>query len=79
MDGWMDWLIDWLAACQAADATAAGCCVSLPKQLSALRTFYLGILKAMLKKTWDSASLRTETLRENMGQCKSEGQDFKRE
>jgi hypothetical protein len=26
-----------------------------------------------------SASLRTETLRENMGQCKSEGQDFKRD
>jgi hypothetical protein len=26
-----------------------------------------------------SASLRTQTLRENMGQCKSEGQDFKRD
>jgi hypothetical protein len=26
-----------------------------------------------------SASLRTEILRENKGQCKSEGQDFKRD
>jgi hypothetical protein len=26
-----------------------------------------------------SVSLRTETLKENMGQCKSEGQDFKRD
>jgi hypothetical protein len=26
-----------------------------------------------------SASLSTETLRKNMGQCKSEGQDFKRD
>jgi hypothetical protein len=26
-----------------------------------------------------SASLRTKTLRENMGQCKSEGQEFKRD
>jgi hypothetical protein len=26
-----------------------------------------------------SARLSTETLRENMGQCKSEGQDFKRD
>jgi hypothetical protein len=26
-----------------------------------------------------SVSLRTETLRENMGQCQSEGQDFKRD
>jgi hypothetical protein len=26
-----------------------------------------------------SASLRIETLGENMGQCKSEGQDFKRD
>jgi hypothetical protein len=26
-----------------------------------------------------SASLRTETLTDNMGHCKSEGQDFKRD
>jgi hypothetical protein len=50
---------------------AAGCCVSPPEQLSALRTLYIGFRKAKLKKskretqkrTWDSASLRSKTLR----------------
>jgi hypothetical protein len=46
--------MDWLAA---------GCCGSPPEQLSALRTLYIGFRKATLKKTWDSASLRTESLR----------------
>jgi hypothetical protein len=57
-------LIGWLlAACEAAtDDTAAVCCVSPPEQLSTPRT-YIGFRKAMLKKTWDSASLGTETLR----------------
>jgi hypothetical protein len=43
-----------------------------------LRTETLG--EIMLKKTWDSATLSTETLREirgNMGQCKSKDRDFK--
>jgi hypothetical protein len=30
---------------------------------SAPRTLYIGFRKAMLKKTWDSTSLSTETLR----------------
>jgi hypothetical protein len=34
--------------------------------------------KERLQRTWDSTSLRTETLKGNMGQCTSEGQDFKR-
>jgi hypothetical protein len=34
-----------------------------PSQLSAMRTRYIGFKEAMLKKTWDSVSLRTETLR----------------
>jgi hypothetical protein len=37
--------------------------VSPPEQLSAPRTLYMGFRKAKLKRTWDSASLRTETLR----------------
>jgi hypothetical protein len=37
--------------------------VSPPEQLSAPRTLYLGFRKAKLKKTWDSASLRKETLK----------------
>jgi hypothetical protein len=46
-----------------AEADAAdGGCVS-PSQVSALITLYIGFKKAMLKRTWDSASLRTETLR----------------
>jgi hypothetical protein len=51
----MDGLIGWLwAACEAAaaaDTAAAGCCVSPPKHLSALRTLYIGFRKAMLKKS----------------------------
>jgi hypothetical protein len=50
-----------VAVCEAADV--AGCCVSPPEQLSAPTTLYIGFRKATLKKTWDSASLRTETLR----------------
>jgi hypothetical protein len=34
-----------------------------PSQLSALRTLDIDFKKAMLKKTWDSVSLRTNTLR----------------
>jgi hypothetical protein len=37
--------------------------VSLPEQLSAPRMLYIGFRKAKLKRTRDSASLRTETLR----------------
>jgi hypothetical protein len=37
---------DWLAT-----AAAAGCCVSLPEQLSAPRTLYIGFRKAKLKKS----------------------------
>jgi hypothetical protein len=29
------------------------------------------------EKTWESANRRTETLRENMEQCKSKERDFK--
>jgi hypothetical protein len=36
-------------------------------------------LLLLLLAVWVSRSLRTKTLRENMGQCKSEGQDFKRD
>jgi hypothetical protein len=61
----------------AATATAAGCYVSPPEQLSALRTLYIGIKKAKLKKSWDSASLRIEILKGNIGQYKSEDQNFK--
>jgi hypothetical protein len=43
--------------------------VSLPELLSATRTSYIGFRKAKLKKSQ----------RENMGQCKSEGKDFKRD
>jgi hypothetical protein len=42
-----------------------------PEQLSALRTLYIGFRTAMLKRTWDSASLRAKTLRgikRNVGQ-----------
>jgi hypothetical protein len=46
---------DWLML------TLAG--VSPSEQLSALRTLYVGFRKAKLKRTWDSASLRTETLK----------------
>jgi hypothetical protein len=42
---------DWLML------TLAG--VNPPEQLSALRTSYIGIRKAKLKKMWDSASLST--------------------
>jgi hypothetical protein len=60
--------------------------VSPPEQLSAPRTLYMGFRKAKLKRTWDSASLRTETLRVMLMQfldaaaivCKSERQDFKK-
>jgi hypothetical protein len=48
-------------------ATAAGCCVSPPEQLSALGTLYIGFRKAKLKRN----------TKENMGQCKSKVQDFK--
>jgi hypothetical protein len=35
------------------------------------------VLLLLLLVTCVSVSLRTETSRENMGQCKSEGKDFK--
>jgi hypothetical protein len=35
--------------------------VSPPEQFSAPRTLYRGFRKAKLKRTWDSASLRTNT------------------
>jgi hypothetical protein len=46
-----------------ANTASAGYCVSSPEQLYPLRTLYVGFKKAMIKKTWDSASPRTETLR----------------
>jgi hypothetical protein len=61
--------------------------VSPPEQLSAPRTLYMAFRKAKLKKTWDSASLRTETLKVMVMQfldqllvfvCKSEDRDCKR-
>jgi hypothetical protein len=61
-------LIDWQAACENDSAAAAGCCVSPPEQFSALRTLFISFRKAMLKKA-----------KKNMGQYKSEGQDFKRD
>jgi hypothetical protein len=36
-------------------------------------------MKLLLLAVCVPASLRTKSLRENMGQCKSEGQDFKRD
>jgi hypothetical protein len=68
-------------------ATEAEFCLSSSEQLSAQRTLYIGFRKAMLRRTWDSASLRTTTLRVTLMQfsdvlllfvCKSEHQDFKR-
>jgi hypothetical protein len=53
--------MDEAAAAQA--AAAAVCCMS-PSERPAFCTknFILGFKKAVLKKTWNSASLRTETL-----------------
>jgi hypothetical protein len=45
---------DWLPLTLAA--------VSPPEQLSAWRTLHVGFRKVKLKRTWDSASLRTRTL-----------------
>jgi hypothetical protein len=41
--------------------------------------FIVGLLVRMTQLLCVAVSLRTKTLRENMGQCKLEGQDFKRD
>jgi hypothetical protein len=57
MQSFFDGSFDWLLL------TLLLVVVSPPEQLSALRILYIGFRKAKLKRTWDSASLRTETLR----------------
>jgi hypothetical protein len=67
--GWvlMDWRMDGLVGClRGVEATALEACENDTAAAAAAGCCV-------------SARLSTETLRENMGQCKSEGQDFKRD